>query len=89
MNIQETPTPASRLVERFGAKALADWSGRHISRVYAWTWSPARGGTGGFIPLAARRGIIAGARRDLKIGLAWTEFEPAPGEAYIVDEVAA
>jgi hypothetical protein len=81
-------TPARRLIERFGAQTLADWSGRHISRVYAWAWPPSRGGTGGFIPVRSRSKIVAGALKDQGVVLDWFEFEPQPGEAYALSEAA-
>jgi len=75
-------TPAARIVARFGAKHLADWTGRHVTRVYAWSWPPDRGGTGGVIPIRARKRIIEGARRDLGIELQFSEFEPIGAEQY-------
>lgn len=82
-------TPAKRLIDRFGAQTLSQWTGRHITRVYAWAWSTDRGGTGGHIPVRARRAIVDGARRDLGISVEWSEFEPMEGETYLIDGAAA
>lgn len=86
MDSQPHPTPARRLIKRFGAKILAEWSGRHISRVYAWGWPPSRGGTGGFVPLSARRSIMMRALQDQGVQLAWADFEPQEGEEYVLAE---
>lgn len=79
----ELTTPAARIIARFGVKRLSAWTGRHASRVHAWTWPRARGGTGGAVPLPCRPGIIAGALAELSEVVAYTEFEPVPGEAYL------
>ena len=82
-------TPAERILRRFGVDALARWTGRHRSRVHAWTWSTAKGGTGGAIPIRVRQAIIDGAWRDLDQALAFADFEPVCGERYLTGEWAA
>ena len=90
MMTDDTPaTPASRLISRFGVKSLAYWSGRHVSRVYAWAKPANQGGTGGFIPVRARRLIVEGALRDNGEAVAWTDFEPQAGEMYAVPGLEA
>ena len=82
---KQPATPADRLIEEFGVKRLANWSGRHASRVHAWAWPPERGGTGGVIPHSVRGKIIAGAAAELKAELTFADFEPRPGESYLLD----
>lgn len=82
-------TPAARLIARFGAKALAAWTGRHPSRVHAWAWSTGRGGTGGVVPVRLRSSIIRGAMDDCRAVLTPADFEPGEGEAYAFEDQAA
>ena len=76
-------TPAARIIARFGVKRLSAWTGRHASRVHAWTWPRAKGGTGGAVPLACRPAIIAGAQDEMGETIAYADFEPVEGEAYL------
>jgi hypothetical protein len=85
----KTTTPAGRLIARFGPKRLAAWTKRHPSRVHAWAWSIAKGGTGGAIPARLRPAIIAGARDELGEVVTWADFEPAEGETFLYDAKAA
>lgn len=78
-------TPAARIVRRFGAEKLAAWTGRHRSRVHAWTWPTSRGGTGGVIPTRAQSAIIEGAWRDLGEPVSFAEFQPQDGESFLLD----
>lgn len=85
----EAPTtPAERILGRFGAGRIAAWTGRHRSRVHAWTWPTAKGGTGGMVPVRVRRQIIEGAARDLGETITLSEFELQAGETYLVGELA-
>jgi len=79
-------TPAARVIARFGVDKLAAWTGRHRSRVHAWSWSTDRGGTGGVIPIRLRPAIVAGAARELGELVQASEFELQPGEAYLIAE---
>lgn len=79
-------TPAARLIAEFGVDNLARWAKRDRTRVYAWTWAPSKGGTGGAVPLGARRGIILGVFADHGRALTHAEFEPRPGETYLTDD---
>lgn len=81
-------TPAHRLIARFGVATLARWTGRHRSRIHAWTWPISRGGTGGAVPPRARLSIIRGALAERGKTLAYAEFEPLPGEHYLMAEDA-
>lgn len=78
-------TPASRIIGRFGVKNISAWTRRDRSRVHAWTWPRSRGGTGGVIPHAVRPAIIRGAQTDFGEALAYADFEPMPGEAYLAE----
>ena len=76
-------TPAARIIDRFGVANLSRWTGRHRSRVHAWTWPAAKGGTGGMIPRQVRAAICAGALRDLHQTVDPCDFELRAGEAYL------
>lgn len=78
-------TPAARLISRFGAEALARWSGRHRTRVHAWSWPISKGGTGGVVPLRVRAAIINGARNEGH-EVTYADFELATGEGWLADE---
>lgn len=44
-------TPAELVIEKFGGHArVAEVLGVDVSRVYRWTYSSERGGTGGLVP---------------------------------------
>jgi hypothetical protein len=78
-------TPAMRLLRRFGVEALSRWTGRHRSRVNAWTWPTDRGGTGGVIPVRLRAAIAAGALAEQGQVLNPADFELQVGEAYLIE----
>ncbi len=86
---EKSLTPAQRIIARFGVETLARWTGRHRTRVHAWTWPSARGGTGGAIPIKVRQRIIEGARQDLGVTVEYREFEPRTGEVYLEVEGVA
>lgn len=88
MTSQTIQTPAARLIARFSVQTLARWTRRDRSRVHAWTWEKARGGTGGVVPHAVRSSIIQGAKDDLGVDLTYAEFEPGEGEAYFSDQAS-
>jgi len=77
-------TPAERIIGKFGVDRLASWTGRHRSRVHAWTWPTAKGGTGGAIPSRVRPAIIEAAQRDLGEVITYADFEPKDGETYLM-----
>lgn len=88
--MSDTPysTPAERLIARFGAKRLADWTGRHRSRVHAWSWPVSKGGTGGVVPVRLRAKIVAGALAELNQVLTGADFELQDGEVYLFEAAA-
>lgn len=87
MNDAATKTPAGRLIARFGAPLIAEWVGRHYSRVHAWSWPTPRGG-GGVVPPKLRDKIIKGAAG---IGQTVTaaDFELAAGEVWLSEREVA
>lgn len=70
--------PANAIIRKMGgAPAVAEITGRSVSRVYRWTYPRDRGGTGGVIPHDEARKLLAFAC-DHGIDLAPGEFfEPA------------
>lgn len=42
--------PAKSILDRIGVEAAARVTGKHISRIYRWTYPTSKGGTGGIIP---------------------------------------
>lgn len=84
VQVEPAKTPAERIVARFGVDRLAGWTGRHRSRVHAWTWPTEKGGTGGTIPSRLRHKIIAGAKAELNEDVTYAEFEPCDGEGYLM-----
>lgn len=82
----EITTPAARMIGKFSVQTLARWTGRDRSRVHAWTWPKSKGGTGGVVPHGVRGAIITGARDEFKVEVAYADFEPQEGEAYLPAE---
>lgn len=57
--------PAHDVILAFGGfDAVAAITGKHISRVYRWTYPKERGGTGGFIPQADAAKLLAHAKAN-------------------------
>lgn len=83
--MDDLSTPAARILTRFTVERIAAWTKRHRSRVHAWAWPTSKGGTGGVVPPRVRPAIIAGAKRDLGEDIGFSDFEPAPGETYLMD----
>ena len=55
--------PAHAVIQKFGGvEAVAATTGKHISRIYRWTYPRDRGGTGGLIPPADAQKILRAAR---------------------------
>jgi hypothetical protein len=51
--------PAKSIIGKLGGpEKVAEITGRHISRVYRWMYSAARGGTGGVIPHGEARKLL-------------------------------
>lgn len=85
-SMAEAPTtPAERILGRFGVSRIAAWTGRHRTRVHAWTWPTGKGGTGGVVPVRVRPKIIEGAARELGEAVSHADFELQPGETYLLE----
>jgi len=70
--------PAKSILDRIGYENAARVTGKHISRVYRWTYpSGAREGTGGVIPHADAVKLLAYARTE-GIDLDEADFMRAP-----------
>lgn len=72
--------PAKSILDRIGVEVAAKVTGKHISRVYRWTYPTSRGGTGGVIPHADAVKLLAYAR-DNGIALSADEFLCSPSVA--------
>jgi len=69
---------ATRIIDKLGGhQAVADLLGCHVTRVYRWTYSLERGGTGGLIPLKQQRLLIAKMPERLRLN----DFAPREGDA--------
>lgn len=67
---------ATRVIEKFGgARALAKVLGCDPSRVYRWTYSSKRGGTGGLIPQRQHKKLLKVAKK-LGINLRYSDLVP-------------
>jgi hypothetical protein len=61
--IDAMSSAARRIIEAFGGEAaVARAVGVHLSRVYRWTYPPARGGSGGRVPQRHHQRILTLAR---------------------------
>lgn len=70
--------PAKSILDRLGVENVARVTGKHISRVYRWTYpTGAREGTGGVIPHADAIKLLAYAREE-GIALDESDFMQAP-----------
>lgn len=68
--------PASSIIERLGGvEAVAKITGKHVSRIYRWTYPREKGGTGGLIPQKEIPALITYARRQ-NIPLEYADFFP-------------
>jgi hypothetical protein len=66
--------PAHSVIQTFGGfEAVAKITGKHISRVYRWTYPKARGGTDGFIPQTDAEKLLEHARK-LKLPITAANF---------------
>ncbi|MCC7253839.1 hypothetical protein [Hyphomicrobium sp.] len=70
--------PAKSVIEKLGGvEAVAKVTGKHVSRIYRWTYPVERGGTGGLIPQREIPRLIEHARRK-GVALAHADFFSAP-----------
>jgi hypothetical protein len=73
--------PAKSILDRLGVENVARITGKHISRVYRWTYpAGAREGTGGVIPHADAIKLLNYAREE-GIPLSEADFMCAPSVA--------
>lgn len=72
--------PAKSILGLIGVETAASVTGKHISRVYRWTYPASRGGTGGVIPHADALKLLAHARQE-GLALDETSFLRAPSVA--------
>ncbi len=74
--------PAKSIIATCGGfEAVAQITGKSISRVYRWTYPKERGGTGGIIPTRDARKLLAYANRegiDLSPSVFLADPRPAP-----------
>jgi hypothetical protein len=74
--------PAKSVIDKIGGvETAAAVTGKHISRIYRWMYSTARGGTGGFVPHADAVKLLDHAKQN-DLPLAAEDFiqSPAPAE---------
>ena len=72
--------PAKSILDLIGVEIAAKVTGKHISRVYRWTYPTKRGGTGGIIPHADALKLLKYARAN-RIALNETHFMQPPAVA--------
>lgn len=70
--------PAKSVIEKIGgAETASRVTGKHISRVYRWTYPASRGGTGGVVPHDDAIKLLDYAREN-SITLTADDFMQAP-----------
>jgi hypothetical protein len=75
--------PAKSILDRIGYAKAAELTGKHISRVYRWTYpAGVREGTGGVIPHADAIKLLEYARAN-DLGLTEADFLKAPSVAEV------
>jgi hypothetical protein len=72
--------PAKSILDLIGVETAAKVTGKHISRVYRWTYPASRGGTGGIIPHTEALKLLEHARAT-KIPLNEADFMRSPSIA--------
>lgn len=81
--------PAKSILDRVGYAKAAEVTGKHISRVYRWTYpAGVREGTGGIIPHADAIKLLEYCR-SAEIPLSETDFMKAPTVAEPEEQGAA
>lgn len=78
--------PAKSILDVIGVETAARVTGKHISRVYRWTYPASRGGTGGVIPHADALKLLDHARNE-SLSLSEADFMRAP--AIVAEEQGA
>lgn len=72
--------PAKSILDLIGVETAAKVTGKHISRVYRWTYPSSRGGTGGIIPHTEALKLLDHARAE-QIPLNEADFMRSPSVA--------
>lgn len=79
--------PAKTILDRLGVENVARITGKHISRVYRWTYpAGAREGTGGIIPHADAIKLLEYARTE---GITLTESDFMQPPSVVPEEQGA
>lgn len=79
--------PAKSILDLVGIDNAASVTGKHVSRIYRWTYPTSRGGTGGIIPHADALKILGFAREN-NIPLSEADFLRAASIADIAEPAA-
>lgn len=79
--------PAKSILDLIGVETAAKVTGKHISRVYRWTYPSSRGGTGGIIPHTEALKLLEHARSE-QIPLNEADFMRSPSVAAKVQGAA-
>lgn len=77
--------PAKSILDLIGVETAAKVTGKHISRVYRWTYPASRGGTGGIIPHIDAIKLLDHARGE-SLPLSEADFMRSPS---VVEEQGA
>ncbi|MEH2508662.1 hypothetical protein V1291_000016 [Nitrobacteraceae bacterium AZCC 1564] len=81
--------PAKSILDLIGYDKAAEITGKHISRVYRWTYpSGVREGTGGIIPHVDAIKLLAHARKE-KLPLSEADFLKAPSVVTVPEQQGA
>jgi hypothetical protein len=80
--------PAKSILDRIGYETASRVTGKHISRIYRWTYPATKGGTGGVIPHGDAMKILAHAR-DAGLLIDETDFMRSPSPAVAPEAIAS
>lgn len=73
--------PADSIIRKLGGyRTVARITGKHVTRVYSWTYPKEKGGTGGTIPMAVAIELLEHAQQA-KLPLSAQDFLVQPGPA--------
>jgi hypothetical protein len=80
--------PAKSILDRVGYETAARLTGKHISRIYRWTYPANRGGTGGVIPHGDAMKLLVHAR-DAGLSIDELDFMRSPTPAKAPEAIAS
>jgi hypothetical protein len=80
--------PAKSILDLIGFERAAEVTGKHLSRIYRWTYPTSRGGTGGTIPHADALKLLDHAKAS-GIPLTADDFLQTPSRAATPEPVSA